>query len=288
MTGNLKNALIATISGAAAITSLWSAPANANLILGGVTLPSGAIISNQLVDETLVTGANQTLTGIGVVTAIDSSGLVQTYGYGQGGVFLTFAFTGTSSYVLAPTANAGYVEFSTLTASIYSHPSAPNLATGDIPTDYINATTGDSGTLWLALTAQLLNTNPAVTGAGGPSTTVLEATIPSNATLQSFLNATGAAFFDVTGGAAGFSVLQTCTFADAAALSDGVCPAGFTDISFSETFSAVASGDFPVSGTSVVKAFSVAVPEPFSISLLGMGLIGLAGMSRYLRPKKPA
>ena len=68
------------------------------------------------------------------------------------------------------------------TKNIYVQTSNPNISSqGNTAADLAAAT---SGTLFLSAGADLFNTNPAVTGAGGPATTTLEAVIPANSTLQ--------------------------------------------------------------------------------------------------------
>jgi len=150
--------------------------------------------------------------------------------------------------------------------------SAPNLQTGNQATDFANASTG---TLFLGTTAQSFGTNTAVTGAGGPTTTTLEALLPNNTTLGLFQNAFGSAFLDATSGDAA-GAFHTCSFVVTGA-SGGACPANSVDLTFTESFNSGASGDFPVSGTGSVKANIQEVPEPGTLPVLGAGLLALFG-----------
>jgi len=263
--------------------------AHADVIVDGIDLPSGATIVAQVIEEDLITATGQNLVGIGIINSIQQGLSLPTYTYGQGGKYLTFAFTGfTSHYILAPTiSSAGYIEFTGGNAEVYEQNSAPNLATctggcGSLTAQAADVANAEAGSLFLGVQAETFATTGTVQAASGPTTTTLEAEIPSNAALNSFSNANGAGIFDVTGGDAGAN-FNTCSFSvpgASAGTSPANCAAGTVDLTFNEGFSSTASGDFEVSGTANVKADVQGIPEPASLSLLGAGLLSLGIIRR--------
>jgi hypothetical protein len=258
-----------------------SGAARADVIIDGIDVPIGATLVGQIVFENVVTSVGSTLEGIGEITSISSGANPPTYTYGQNGEYLTFAFPAsgsssfTSSYILPPAfpLSAGVIDFTGGSAAAYVETSAPNLSTGSAATDYTNAT---SGALFLGVTPTAFNS---LGLPGEPTTTTLEALIPSNGTLQAFANANGTAYFDATSGPAE-SAFNTCGVVVATAQAGGTCAAGTADFQFSEIFSTGASGDFPVSGTAYLKGNVTGAPEPASLSLVGAGLLGLGAIRR--------
>src|SRR5205085_7022508 len=125
--------------------------------------------------------------------------------------------------------------------------------------------------------------NPTVQLAGGPAVTSLEGIIPNNQTLDNFSGASAFAVFDAVGGDAAIA-FHTCAF-HADPIAGASCPPGYVDAIFGESFSSVASGDFPVSGSANVKA-NVHIPEPLTLAMFGTGLLGIGFMVRRRRENK--
>src|SRR3974390_1646023 len=149
---DLKQAFWATIFGASLLGAAGSAyagpigpgcPTSTSCVsIDGINVPSVSdILFSSTIQEGLITAANQTLQGVGVINTIAEGLNPATYSYGQGGLWLTFGFTFTSTYVRAPTATStGIVEFTGGIADVYLHTSQPNLHTGSTAQDYLNAT----------------------------------------------------------------------------------------------------------------------------------------------------
>ena len=153
----IRNKIAVGMLGAA--LALGAGIAHADLIIDGIDVPVGAVFSSQNIEETLVNGPGQTLTGVGTITSITANPPVglPTYVYGQGGLFLTLEFTFTSSFVLAPTlTSAGYVEFSSGFAEVCLSTSLP------AP----NTACPAGSTVWLVLAPQTFATNVQVQLAG--------------------------------------------------------------------------------------------------------------------------
>lgn len=272
----LKQAFWAAVFGA----SLATAGSAHAVVIDGINVPAVPdILFTTTVQEGLITAAHQTLQGIGRIDTIAEGLDPATYTYGQGGLYLTYGFTFTSTYVRPAGVNStGYVEFTGGVADVYLHTSAPNLHTGSTATDYLNATTANGGVLWLGVTPATFATAPGVAPLG-PTTTDLEAILPSNSSLTHYSNASGTTFLYATSGAAAGD-FHTCSYTGLSVGAAFGCPAGAADMIFSEIFSTGSAGDWQVSGNAFVKA---AIPEPLSVSLLGAGLVGLGLLRRPRR-----
>ncbi len=201
-------------------------------------------------------------------SAITDNTLGQTWGNGQNGVELAFSFTGfTSTTVIAPTASTpGKVNFSGGTVDFYVLPAGTQISgLGSVAADQAAV---QSGTLWLSEKAAVENS----TG------DTLQATIPAGATLNNFKDAAGFGFLDVTGGPAG-PYLATGSFAN------GFDTGGLSDESLSSDFSSSSTqgSDFGVSGSLSIKANGSPspqpIPEPFSLAILGVGMLAV-GVAR--------
>jgi len=236
--------------------------------VNGVTFPVGALpggnqVDSAIIAQQLVTAVGQVSQGVGIVTTIRTPTLTSTWGDGQNGVELAFVFDGyTATTVTAPTATtAGSLLFSGGTLKFYTLPTGTQInGLGSVAAD-IAAVQG--GTLWLSMAA------PAEDAAGD----TLVSTIPAGNSLTAFAGGQGEGFLDVAGGPAA-PFLATRSFANAF---DG---GGFSDMTFTTDFStsSTAGSDFTVSGSATLKAN--AVPEPLSLSVLAIGVMGLAAARR--------
>jgi hypothetical protein len=262
-----KNVLAAAIVGIALVGAWGTAHAVPTATINGITFPIGIVpggnqIQSGILDENLITASGQTLMGVGRVSTISDPSLAQVWGNGQNGMELAFVFNNFKSDVAAfPTVTftGGTVSFYTLAAG------TPITGYGSIAADMAAI---QAGTLWLTLTA--------APQTAGPAGDTLVSTIQTGTSLSAFSVALGSTFLDVAGGPAA-GAFDTGTFANAFDVANG----GFSDISLTSDFSSgsLAEG-FGISGSATLKAN--AIPEPISLGLLGVGLLGL-GMARRWR-----
>jgi len=246
------------------------AQAAAVVTVNGVAFPVGLLLGGNQVDtsvfgESLVTNVGDVSRGVGVVTSIRTPTFLQVWGDGQNGSELVFVFDNYKAVSITPPgpASTGTLLFQGGTINFYTLAAGtPVNGFGSIGNDIAAA---QAGTLWLSLAAAPLD----------PAGNTLVSTIPGGNSLTAFAGGHGEGFLNVVGGPAA-PFLDTQTFANV------FDAGGFSDMTFTTDFStsSTSGSDFDVSGSATLKAN--AVPEPISISLLGVGLVAL-GLARRSR-----
>jgi hypothetical protein len=266
---NMTRKLLATAAVAVVALAVGTAQAAPTTTIDGVTIPLGIVplgnvLQSGVLDENLITASGQTLEGVGIVNSISAAGaLTPIWSNGANSTELAFFFTGYVSNVSGfPT-----VSFTGGTVNYYTLPA--NTVISGLGSFDADKAAIEAGTLWLS-------TEAAPENAAGDT---LISTL-TGGSLSTFSAGDGNGFLDITGGAAA-SVLATGTFANGfdtgGPLSD---KPGFSDLTLTSDFTngAGAPGDgLPVGGSATVKgnALTVPVPEPYSLALLGVGLLGI-------------
>lgn len=289
MTKFKKLAITATLA-SAAMMPMASQAVN----IDGVVFNPGAQFITTSLWETVLATSLGSLSGVGVVSQINCTGCGgQTWINGQNNTQLTYYFTG---YTVArwydtvggihaagdegvgPNvfANARAIDFINGNVKLFTdrvstgtalNPSAnPNVVSAALQAaDIVKAT---DGTKWLEYAG--VSTINSLTGNAG--------SLFASANTLNAVHAGGAGFGYLnvlnTGG------LATTNFDTNSFNIGGV----ITDARFDSSFSNTNAGAWPLSGTASFK--TAAIPEPGSLALLGLGLLGLASTYRKKSSKK--